>query len=345
MAENISGKAGVPADAGNSRKTEENIPCGLLVTDKPQGFTSFDLCAKLRGILRQKHIGHTGTLDPMATGVMIVLLGRAARAADLIPDGTKRYTAGFRLGTVTDTLDITGKILSRREYFCGREEIENILPEFTGDISQLPPMYSAVHVGGERLYKLARKGIEVERTPRTVTVSALKLVSFEQFPKNGGAENADEAASGSEGTLDIVCSKGTYIRTLIDDIGKRLGCGAVMTSLRRTGAMGFSEEQAYTLDRIEALAAEGRISEALLPVDAALRAYRKCSVSDNQAKLYRNGGGLSLARLKGMDNAAEGELVRVYGGGGFIGIGRVGAARQAIDENCALELAPYRLLT
>lgn len=333
-----------PRSAGTSRdnkaKHEDDTPCGLLVMDKPQGFTSFDLCAKLRGILRQKHTGHTGTLDPMATGVMIVLLGRAARAADLIPDGTKRYTAGFRLGVTTDTLDITGQILSRREFFCAREDIEGVLPEFTGEISQLPPMYSAVHVGGERLYKLARKGIEVERTPRTVTISKLALTSFTERPGGG-----DDILSGSEGTFDIVCSKGTYVRTLIDDIGRRLGCGAVMTSLRRTYAMGFSEVQAHTLEQIEALAAEGRTGEAVLPIDAALSAYRKCEVSEKQAVLYRNGGALSLARLKGMGGAAEGELVRVYGTGGFIGVGRVIPAKQVVDEGCGLELAPYRLLS
>ena len=314
----------------NDNRTTNNAPCGLLVMDKPQGFTSFDLCAKLRGILHQKHIGHTGTLDPMATGVMVVLLGNAARASELLPEHDKRYTAGFRLGEITDTLDSTGTLLETHTCSAAFADIEKTLADFSGDIMQLPPMYSAVHVGGQRLYKLARQGIEVERTPRPVTISRLELLAYND--------------STHEGTLDIECSKGTYIRSLIDDIGRALGCGGIMTSLRRTCASGYTLEQAHTIEEVAQAAADGDIEKLLLPVDGALSSMQRCEISAAQAVRYRNGGGLSLDRL-GDFSGSEGERIRVYSDGVFIGIGRIAAAKEPVSGGCALELQPYKRLT
>ena len=195
---------------------------GILIIDKPQDFTSFDVIAIVRGCMHERKTGHTGTLDPMATGVLPILLGSATKAQELLPDTDKEYIAEFRLGMTTDTLDITGKTLSTSDAEVTREQLEEVLPKFRGDIMQKPPMYSAVYKDGVRLYELARKGIEVEREERPANVSLLELTHF------------DEAAQ--SGSLKISCSKGTYIRVICDDIGRLLGCGCVMTSLRRTRA-------------------------------------------------------------------------------------------------------------
>ena len=293
---------------------------GILIVDKPEDFTSFDLCAKLRGMLHQKRIGHAGTLDPMATGVMTVLLGGATRAAELLPIQDKRYVAGFRLGERTDTLDVTGSVLERRAFNADRETLESVIGRFRGEITQLPPMYSAVHSNGRRLYELARAGVEVEREPRTVNILALELLSFDE--RSG------------EGTLDVFCSKGTYIRTLVDDIGSALGCGAVMTSLRRTMAAGFSLDDALTLDEIAGLCADGRIDERILPVERALEAYPSCVVTDAQAVRYHNGGELFLIRTGLAEDIPDRALVRVSGADGFIGIG-------VVDRENGL-LRPYK---
>lgn len=281
---------------------------GILIIDKPQDFTSFDVCAKLRGMLRTRKIGHAGTLDPMATGVMTVLLGAATRAAELLPIQDKRYTAGFRLGVTTDTLDVTGTVLTEQECDVSREQVEEALEKFRGDIMQIPPMYSAVHADGRRLYDLARQGIEVERKPRPVTIYELELLDYD--PETG------------EGRLDILCSKGTYIRTLADDIGQALDCGAIMTSLRRTMAAGFTDDQAITLAELQKLCDEGLVDERILPVESAFTSLRRIYITEAQANRYRNGGELDFERLKIKKPLGEGELVRVYGGGGFIGLGR-----------------------
>lgn len=295
--------------------------CGVLLIDKPQDFTSFDLCAKLRGMLKTKRIGHAGTLDPMATGVMTVLLGNATRAAELLPNHDKRYTAGFRLGVTTDTLDITGTVTGENDAAVSREQLEKVLNAFRGRIEQLPPMYSAVHADGRRLYQLARQGVEVEREAREVSIFKLELLSYDSDRR--------------EGVLDVSCSKGTYIRALTDDIGKALGCGAVLTSLRRTEAAGFSLNEALTIEEVQRLRDDGTIAEKLIPVDCALKAYRSCNVTPAQAKRYYNGGELSIERLYGFNDGGL-PYVRVYGaleeGGGnvFLGIGRVDPEQQAL---------------
>lgn len=280
---------------------------GLIVIDKPKDMTSFGAVARVRRICSEKKCGHTGTLDPMATGVMTVMLGGATRFCELLPSHDKAYIASFRLGVRTDTLDITGTVLETKEVNATAEQVREALKEFEGDISQLPPMYSAVSVNGQRLYDLARKGIEVERKPREVTVFSIELLS------------ANEETA--EYTISVECSSGTYIRTLIDDLGAKLGCGAVMTELRRTKANGFSLENAVTIEQLEELSKNGEIEKIVIPVDKALETYPLIQVTEAQAKRFSNGGELFLQRLK---------CAKMWGyyrvcdpDGNFIGLGEI----------------------
>lgn len=278
---------------------------GIICINKPQGITSFGVCARLRGITGERKCGHTGTLDPMAQGVLPIMLGGATRFLDFLPESDKAYRASFILGKTTDTLDITGTVTAEYEINAGKAEIEAALADFRGKINQLPPMYSAVSVNGERLYDLARRGIEVERSEREVEIKSLELV---------GEENG-------EYTIDVLCSKGTYIRTLIDDLGKKLGCGAVMTALMRTAAMGFTLEDCVTLEELQEKKDSGAcIANMLLPLDTALWAYKKINVTAPQGIRFKNGGALDLGRLKA--RVEQGELCRVYSGEGFLGLGQ-----------------------
>ena len=224
---------------------------GILIIDKPAGWTSHDVVAKLRGILREKKIGHGGTLDPMATGVLPVFVGKATRCAAFAESMDKEYIAGLRLGLVTDTQDITGNVLETREHSVTETELRETLNSFTGPQKQIPPMYSAVKIGGERLYKLARRGVQVDRPARDIIISAIELAS---------------EASG-DWFLKISCSKGTYIRTLCHDIGTALDCGGVMSYLRRTRAGCFKIEDAVTLETVQDAVRNGRIDELLIPAN------------------------------------------------------------------------------
>lgn len=257
---------------------------GIILLDKPKDITSFGAVARVRRICSEKKCGHTGTLDPMATGVLTIMLGGATRFCELLPSHNKAYTASFRLGTVTDTLDITGKILETREVNATAAQVKEKLTEFVGEISQLPPMYSAVSVDGQRLYDLARQGIEVERKARQVTVFSIEMLS----------ENEENG----EYSISVECSSGTYIRSLISDLGEALGCGAVMTDLRRSKANGFGIENAVTLEQLSAAAENGTLDEILIPVDKALEEYPIIKVTAAQAKRFSNGGELDLQRLK-----------------------------------------------
>ena len=287
---------------------------GIIIIDKPAGWTSHDVVGKLRGILRERRIGHGGTLDPMATGMMTILLGKATRAAELFPNHDKSYRARFRLGITTDTLDITGQVQSESSVEVSRGQFEAVMVRYRGAIKQLPPMYSAVHAEGKRLYELAREGKEVERTPRDAYIERLELLEY------------DEATG--EGELDVCCSKGTYIRTLVDDIGRELGCGATLTALRRTEAVGYGIEDALTLEEVQRMKDDGTITERIIPVDEALRAYRSCDVTVAQAVRYYNGGELSIERIYGFEDGGM-PYVRVYGALGedkeriFLGIAKV----------------------
>ena len=209
---------------------------GVVVVDKPAGWTSMDVCAKLRGVFGEKRVGHAGTLDPMATGVLPVLVGRATRAVDFVAQGEKEYVAALRLGVETDTQDLTGAVLAQAPVPPEvRQGLEALLPRFTGEIDQIPPMYSAVKVGGRKLYELARKGVEVERRPRRVTIHTLEILD------QSGPE---------EFTLRVVCSKGTYVRTLCHDLGRALGCGGAMAALRRTRVGRLTLERAVTMEAL-----------------------------------------------------------------------------------------------
>ena len=284
---------------------------GVLLIDKPQEFTSFDAVAVVRKITGQKKVGHTGTLDPNATGVLVVLLGNATKAQDLILNHDKTYCADFKLGVVTDTLDIWGKTVSEQKTSLVRQDILNVLSDFVGEIEQIPPMFSAVQKNGKRLYDLARQGIEIERESRKVTVYSLELTQFDE--------------NNQCGSIRVSCSKGTYIRTLIDDIGKKLGCGAVMTGLKRTSACGFDIDDCITLERAKELAERGELGESLLSVESLFDKCRCVSVSDAQSRRFSNGGALDIGRtqLKGLD-LKDGEIFRVKDRSDrFLGLGTV----------------------
>lgn len=278
--------------------------CGVICVNKPEGFTSFDVIAKMRGILKIKRLGHAGTLDPMATGVLPVFVGRATKACDILPDHDKIYRAGFRLGVTTDTQDSTGTVTSERDPSAVTEEkMLAALESFRGEIMQIPPMYSAVSVGGKRLYDLARQGIEVEREARPVTIYKLELAEFDKAEKSG--------------VLTVSCSKGTYIRTLINDIGDALGCGGIMTSLVRTAACGFSLDDCVTIEDLQREAENERNFEQYLkPVEDVFAELPKLMLHGAQERMYRNGIKLDLTKIR-TDITAE--RISVYGENGFIG--------------------------
>ena len=280
---------------------------GIIVINKPQNFTSFDVVAVMRRLCGQRKIGHTGTLDPMATGVLPLLLGNATRAQDILPDSDKEYVAQFKLGIITDTLDIWGEVLEEKTVNANIDDILSLIPKYSGEITQIPPMYSAVKKDGVRLYDLARQGIEVEREARPVHISELELLSFDEKTQCG--------------KLRIVCSKGTYIRVICDDIGKILGCGGVMTALRRTRACGFTVEDAVTLAQLQEMKNNDNIGSILRPVDSIFMCYRSVRISEKQAVRYKNGASLSMARLHMSKETADGELLRIYSGNEFLGLG------------------------
>ena len=273
---------------------------GVIILDKPQDFTSFDAVAVMRGLAKERKIGHTGTLDPMATGVLPLLLGRAAKAADLLPDTAKEYRAAFRFGERTDTGDVTGKTVETDSRAVSRNSLDLALDGFRGQISQIPPMYSAVSVHGKRLYELARKGIEVEREARKIYIEKLVLESYS--PEN------------REGVLRVACSKGTYIRTFIEDIAKSVGTCGVMTGLRRVRACGFQETEAHTLEELRELAAQGALRQVLLPIDRVFGEYPAVRTSPAQALRFCNGGSLSMDRLyMPKITVRQGMRFRLYG--------------------------------
>ena len=250
---------------------------GILIIDKPTDWTSHDVVAKLRGILHVKRIGHAGTLDPMATGVLPVFVGRATRAVEFAAEREKEYIAGLRLGVVTDTQDCTGTTLETHPVEVTRDQVEAILDRFRGDLQQIPPMYSAVKKNGRKLYELARRGVEVERQPRPVTIHQLELL---------------DQVSPTDYTLRVLCSKGTYVRTLCHDMGQALGCGGTLFSLRRTRSAGFTLEDAVTLEDVAAAADPAAL---LLPVDAYFSGYPILQLQTGaEEKRIRNGNSLTL---------------------------------------------------
>ena len=260
---------------------------GIIIMDKPAGWTSMDVCAKLRGILKTKKVGHAGTLDPMATGVLPVFVGSATKAVSFAENGDKEYIAGLRLGVTTDTQDTSGNVLERRETAVSREALEAVLPRFTGEIQQIPPMYSAIKINGQKLHELARKGTEIQRSARNITIFELELL--------GQTDDGDW-------TLRVRCSKGTYVRTLCHDIGQALGCGGCMSSLRRTMAAGFTLAESHTLEEVQQ-----RGESLLAPTDSLFRQYPAYRIPSEPAdRRCRCGNPLAAEGL-------QPGLYRVYG--------------------------------
>lgn len=258
-----------------------------------------DVCAKLRGILQERRIGHGGTLDPMATGVLPVFVGQATRAVEFAENGEKEYVAGLRLGIVTNTQDVTGEVLETHPVQVSREDIAMVLSRFLGPQEQIPPMYSAVKIGGKKLYELARKGREVERPPRNITIHSLTV---------------EEQISGADFLIRVRCSKGTYVRTLCHDIGRALGCGGTMFSLRRTMAAGFALAQSHPLTEV---LEHPDPASLLTPVDAYFSGRPELRLRPEAEKKVRNGVSFPLPGTE------DGEY-RVYGATGeFLSLSRV----------------------
>ncbi len=270
---------------------------GIVIVDKPAGWTSQDVAAKLRRVYNTRRVGHGGTLDPMATGVLPVFLGRATRAVPFFEGAEKKYAATLRLGLTTDTEDVTGRVLSQRPVSVTEAQFRALLPRFTGTIRQVPPMYSALKVQGRRLYDLAREGREVARPPREITIFSLECTAF----------------AGEEAEILVHCSKGTYIRALCKDIGEALGCGACMASLRRVAAGGFGIDRAAPLAEI---VESGEPERYVLPTDSLFSDLPAVTLTETQAQRCRCGAPFSRPLPDGR--------YRVYGPGGeFLMVGRV----------------------
>ena len=273
---------------------------GIIIVDKPADWTSHDVVAKLRGVLKTKRIGHGGTLDPMATGVLPVFVGRATRAAAICENAEKEYVAGLRLGITTDTQDITGNVTDMCDYEVSDEELLRVLPGFLGEQKQIPPMYSAIKIGGKKLYELARRGVELERPARDIVISEIELI--------GGGRR--------EFILRVVCSKGTYIRTLCHDIGQKLGCGGTLSSLRRTRAHNFTIGAAHPLEVIVDAVKSGETGKIIMPVDSIFEKHPSITIEPIDVQKCKNGAAFRM-------DGADGKY-RVYGPDGeFLMLGEI----------------------
>lgn len=275
---------------------------GLILVNKPKGITSFVAVAKVRRLTNIKRVGHTGTLDPLAEGVLPILIGRATSLCSYITETEKSYTARVKLGITTDTEDITGNVLTENKVSVSEENLKRVAESFLGESMQIPPMFSAIKVDGKRLYSLARQGESVERTPRKIFVKSIAVRDF----------------CGDEFYMDVTCGKGTYIRSLCRDIGEKLGCGATMTELTRTKTAGFSIENCVPLDSLT----EENIKDYILPTDKAVENIPQVRVTEKQAVRFSNGGMLDVTRT-GLKCAQDGMLLRVKYGDVLLGIGQV----------------------
>lgn len=284
--------------------------CGILLMNKPQGFTSHDVVAKLRGILHTRRIGHGGTLDPLATGVLPVLVGGATKAADFAAAQDKEYVAGFTLGYETDTQDVTGEVLRRSGQTATRDEVMQAAARFLGAQQQVPPMYSAVKVNGQKLYDLARKGKEVERPARDIFVREMTLMDFDK--------------ASQQGTLRLTVSKGTYVRTLVCDLGASLGTFATMHSLVRTRAGAYPLDACHTFDEVERAAQDGTVQQLLLPVDGLFAEHPVVTLNDEGAERIARGAVVFPRQAAGLPET-EGALCRVYHNDRFLMLGQVRA--------------------
>ncbi len=278
---------------------------GIIIINKERGFTSFDVVAKLRGICHQKKIGHTGTLDPDATGVLPVCLGSATGVCDLLADKTKEYEATLLLGITTDTQDTTGNVLTEMDVNLTEADVISCIRKFTGDIEQIPPMYSAIKIGGKKLYELARRGETVERKPRPVAIYSIDVLDMD-LPRV---------------TMRVTCSKGTYIRTLCHDIGQSLGCGGTMERLvrRRVGEFGISD--AVTLAAVQEYADAGKLDDILIPVDEVFARYGSIRLGEAADRLLYNGNPFRRRDILEKNEGTDGERYRVYDSAGtFYGV-------------------------
>ena len=288
---------------------------GLILLNKPKGITSFSAVNKIKWLAQEKRVGHTGTLDPLATGVLPVFLGRATALSGILLDADKGYTATVKLGITTDTCDITGTVLTENTVKVTNDELQKVLSGFRGKISQVPPIYSALKKDGVRLYQLAREGKEVEIDPREVEIKRLDLLEFE----------------GDTFKIDVECSKGTYIRSLCRDIGEALGCGATMTELVRTSTSGFSLADTVSLDDLT----RENVNDYIVSEENALLYLRQIKVTEKQAIRFSNGGQLAYERLKEAE-FEDGELVRVKHGGLFLGVGYADNQKKQIAIKCVI---------
>lgn len=271
---------------------------GIINVYKEKGFTSHDVVAKMRGILKMKKIGHTGTLDPDATGVLPVCMGKGTKLVDMITDRDKTYEAVLKLGITTDTQDITGTVLKTAEVTASYDQIEAAIKSYIGEYLQLPPMYSAIKVDGKKLYELARQGKEIERERRKVTIKDIRILGY--------SEEAHEV------TMLVDCSKGTYIRTLLHDIGETLGCGGTMKSLIRTAVGNFHIDHALKLSEIEVLVREERINSYVIPVEEMFSNYDKIIVDREYHKLLYNGNAFRKEHTICKELEQVTDFVRVY---------------------------------
>lgn len=285
---------------------------GILNIYKEQGYTSFDVVAKLRGILKMKKIGHTGTLDPMAEGVLLVCLGKATKLVDILTSKDKEYETIMRLGYETDTEDITGKIITPETDICSLEVLNSRFDEnailsavnsYVGEYEQIPPMYSAIKKDGKKLYEYARAGIEIEREARPVTIHSISDINI-CMP---------------DISFNVFCSKGTYIRSLCRDIGRTLGCGATLAGLKRSKVNKYSVDDALSLTQVEELCKEGRIEEFIIPMDELLSMYKRASVKESGRNYIINGNKLTKSMLSDIE-VNQNEIIRVYLDNSFIAL-------------------------
>lgn len=288
---------------------EQQTPSGILVFDKPQGFTSHDVVAKLRGILRTRKIGHGGTLDPMATGVLPIFVGGATKASDYAAAQDKTYEAGFTLGFSTDTQDTTGTVIERSDRRVTLDEVRDALEGFRGAQKQIPPMYSAIKIDGQKLYDLARKGKEVERPARDITILDIALLNFDPDTQKG--------------SFRVTCSKGTYVRTIVHDLGEKLGTHAAMHALTRTRAGVYDLSEAVTFDQIERARDDGTLEDLFRPTDSLFVDYPAVTLNAEGHDRAARGATVFERQTDGLAQFAPGTLCRVYADGKFLMLGRV----------------------
>ena len=290
---------------------------GFLLLKKPQGITSFAAVARVKRLCNEKRVGHTGTLDPMATGVLPVFLGRATALCSLLLDGNKRYKATVKLGVITDTDDITGEIIKEQSVGVTDSELKAVLQSFLGKIMQVPPMYSALKKDGKRLYELARKGEKIDIPAREVKIYSIDLL-----------QDIDEQKTF---VIDVAVSKGTYIRALARDIGEKLGCGATLTALERTATCGFDIADCVDLEMLDT----DNIGNYIVSEEKAVSHLRECNITEKQAIRFCNGGQLGFERLR-IGDFFDGELVRVKCNGVLLGIGIADTENSQLNIKCIL---------